>query len=916
MPNPNRRAIWALLLILATTAVVVLAFLAGRNAGTRPPTGRPTAASTGAVATPPVLPPLLPGMSPMSPGPSVGEGIGPPVGEGAMPKLSVEQFEILRGGQGVGSPGEVFSTTVDAAQVLTQLQAAVATARANRDPAAEARVLLDLAGWYRGTGQFELALARYEEALPLLAQADDATGQITALSEIAFVYDLQNRYQDALACYEKALAAAQKAGARQHEATIRNNIALLYKNLGRYPQALEQYEQALAIWRAVGDRSNEGYTLNNLGGLYAALGRYDAALERYQAALALERQFGDGQRVGRILSNIGAVYADQGRYDEALKLFQEALAIARQIGDVAGEGIKETNIGAMLGEMQLYNEAMAQHQAALAIARKLGNREAEGVNLYNIGFWQETQGNLAGAIQSYQQAIAVFETIQGELRVEELAAAFAGRQPDRYGRLIRLLAQTTDTASAFDYAERGRSQAFLNQIGNRQADFRQGAAAELAVQERELRQRIAGLQNALARERARPFDQQNQGTIEALLADLEQARQEYAGLLTRLKLASPEYASLVSVNALTLAEVQAQVLDEHTTLIEYFVLDDQTLAWVIDRDHFTLVKLPIGRADLRNKIEFLRNLIAARDFDVATAAGLYDTLFAPLVPHIRYPNTSAGLPGPSASPSWPMDQGTDSASLVIVPHDVLHYLPFAALWNAQSGRYLIQDYALTYAPSASALKFIQAKRTPKRDSLPNGDEGRLLALGNPDGTLLAAEGEARAVAGLYGVAPLVGAQATESQVRARGGQVDILHLAAHGVYEPLDPLFSRIELAAGDGQDGRLEVHEVYGLDLTGVNLVVLSACNTALAAQSAGDELVGLTRAFLYAGTPAVVTTLWDIEDTASAALMEAFYRHLRAGLSTAEALRAAQLEVLGQDKWRTPYYWAAFSLTGDYRG
>jgi CHAT domain-containing protein len=263
-----------------------------------------------------------------------------------------------------------------------------------------------------------------------------------------------------------------------------------------------------------------------------------------------------------------------------------------------------------------------------------------------------------------------------------------------------------------------------------------------------------------------------------------------------------------------------------------------------------------------------------------------------------------------------MDQGTDSASLVIVPHDVLHYLPFAALWNAQSGRYLIQDYALTYAPSASALKFIQAKRTPKRDSLPNGDEGRLLALGNPDGTLLAAEGEARAVAGLYGVAPLVGAQATESQVRARGGQVDILHLAAHGVYEPLDPLFSRIELAAGDGQDGRLEVHEVYGLDLTGVNLVVLSACNTALAAQSAGDELVGLTRAFLYAGTPAVVTTLWDIEDTASAALMEAFYRHLRAGLSNAEALRAAQLEVLGQDKWRTPYYWAAFSLTGDYRG
>jgi len=873
-----RRTFWplALALILATTAVVVVVLLAGRNAGTRPPPGRPTTASTGTAATPPVLPPLLPGMSPMPPG--------PPVGEGIMPKLSVEQFEILRGGQGVGSPGEVFSATVDAAQVLAQLQAAVETARANRDPAAEARALLDLAGWHRGTGQFELALARYEKALPLLTHTGDAVGQITALSEIAFVYDLQNRYQDALAYYEKALAAAQKAGARQHEATIRNNIALLYKNLGRYPQALEQYEQALAIWRAVGDRSNEGYTLNNLGGLYAALERYDAALERYEAALALERQFGDGQRAGRILSNIGAVYADQGRYDEALKLFQEALAIARQIGDVAGEGTKETNIGAMLGEMQLYNEAMAQHQAALAIARKLGNREAEGINLYNMGFWQETQGNLAEAIRSYQQAIAVFESVGGELRVEELAAAFAGRQADHYGRLIRLLAQTTNAASAFDYAERGRSQAFLDQIGNRQVDFRQGAAAELAAQERELRQRIAGLQNTLASERARPFDQQSQRTIEALLADLEQARKEYAELLTRLKLTSPEYASLVSVNALTLAEVQARVLDERTTLIEYFVLDDQTLAWVIDRDRFTLVKLALGRVDLRNRVEFLRNLIAARDFDVATAAGLYDALLAPLVPHIRYPN------------------------LVIVPHDVLHYLPFAALWNVQSGRYLIQDYTLTYAPSASALKFIQAKRTP--------NEGRLLALGNPDGSLPAAEGEARAVAGLYGVAPLVGAQATESQVRTSGGQVDILHLTAHGVYDPLNPLFSRIELAAGAGQDGRLEVHEVYGLQLVGVNLVTLSACETALAAKSAGDEIVGLTRAFLYAGAPAVVTTLWPIDDAASAALMTAFYRHLRDGDTTAEALRAAQVAVLEREKWRTPYYWAAFGLTGDYRG
>ena len=243
-----------------------------------------------------------------------------------------------------------------------------------------------------------------------------------------------------------------------------------------------------------------------------------------------------------------------------------------------------------------------------------------------------------------------------------------------------------------------------------------------------------------------------------------------------------------------------------------------------------------------------------------------------------------------------------------MPHGVLHYLPFAALWNAQDARYLIEDYSITYAPSASVLSFIQNKR--------NINEGHLLAMGNPDGSLRYAEIEVTAIADLYNAAPLLRNQASETQLRTLAPHADLLHVAAHGIYDPFNPLFTRVELAAEDGNNGYLEVHEVYGLDLRAANLVVLSACESGLGELSLGNEIVGLTRAFLYAGTPSVVTTLWTIDDEASGALMLAFYNHLRAGLSTAEALRQAQREQIEQDNRRFPYYWAAFTLNGDYLG
>lgn len=241
---------------------------------------------------------------------------------------------------------------------------------------------------------------------------------------------------------------------------------------------------------------------------------------------------------------------------------------------------------------------------------------------------------------------------------------------------------------------------------------------------------------------------------------------------------------------------------------------------------------------------------------------------------------------------------------MIVPHAILHYLPFAAL-RSPAGRWLVEDFALSTLPSASVLRYLVDKGADA--------PARALVVGNPDlGAGLAlpwAEREARMVGQHEREATvLVRADATEGQVKSLLGTAGLVHLATHGELSESDPLSSAILLAPGDGEDGRLEVREVFGLDLH-ARLVVLSACETGLGQLSRGDELVGLQRAFLYAGTPAVVTTLWKVDDRASFELVRAFYDRLDAA-GPMTALRQAQIET--QRAFPHPFAWAAFGLTG----
>jgi CHAT domain-containing protein len=419
------------------------------------------------------------------------------------------------------------------------------------------------------------------------------------------------------------------------------------------------------------------------------------------------------------------------------------------------------------------------------------------------------------------------------------------------------------------------------------------AAAGLLAREQEAYAARQSVQDALARARgAQPGDP---AMVRELEAQLAAAEKEHADALAAIAARGDQLAALVPGRSavLKLADVQA-LLDEQTTLVSYYVLGDKgALAFIITQEDLSVVELPEATpANLRAALVDLYQWLNLDNPQSLPLRKLHAWLIAPLADHLRTPQVG------------------------IIPHWLLHYVPFPALTDGTT--HFGQERVLFNLPSASALPFIRADATRTPDS---GGQPALI-FGNPAAgdpslrPLVYAAAEAKAVAERLGASVYTGAEASEARLRSGASGVGVVHLAAHGRYNVANPLYSAIYLAPSGKDDGRLETHEVYGLDLAAADLVVLSACQSNVGELTTGDELVGLTRAFFFAGAPTVVASLWAVDDEATGALMVRFYTHLQEGKGKAEALQAAQADIRSDPahpQWAHPYYWAAFVLSGD---
>ena len=555
--------------------------------------------------------------------------------------------------------------------------------------------------------------------------------------------------------------------------------------------------------------------------------------------------------------------------------FASALRYQQERDDLYKDNPPPTAAAAMammrawyLSELKRFPEARSEVEQAERFVP--GWSERTWIHLYWVAQISEAEGRTEAALAAYRKAIAMIESQRGKLSGEEARIGFAGDKQEVYARLVALLLKTGAASGAFEVAERGKSRALVDLLASRNSfAVRAGGNAEEAERLfKEYRLADAALASASAGQ--------------AAPAKVGQTRTVAAEAARRLREKAPELAALVSVSHTPAAEVQA-LLRPDETIVEYFGHKDRLFAFVVGRQRIEGVALD---AALLGRVAALRKSLQSPDSkDVQEQAR---ALHAGLIEPLRLP---AG------------------GTLIVVPHGALHYLPFAVLENGKSS--LLERYTLRVLPSASVMSLLA------RRAAPAGRE--TLILGNPDlrdarYDLPGAQKEAQEIARLRpGAKVLMRKEATREALSALGGQYAYLHLASHGTFDAGAPRSSGLLLSprpdAANPLDGMLTVDDLYGLRLD-AELVTMSACETALADVQSGDDVVGLSRGFFYAGASNILASLWQVDDAATEQLMVQFYKGLSGPGGKAEALRRAQLAV--KAKQPHPFFWAAFQLAG----
>ncbi len=576
------------------------------------------------------------------------------------------------------------------------------------------------------------------------------------------------------------------------------------------------------------------------------------------------------------------------KYSTAFDCFDKGLPLYRKIGYKEGEANCLQSLGEVHRMLSEYEKAGRQYEQALSIYKVINHRLGMLQTYYRLGQNWESVKNYPKAGQNYRECIDRVEEIWNLMKTEDIKTLYMGTNIFPYEALINLLFTGEKGPEAFPYAERSKARSFLYLLGNKPIDPQKGLPLKLVRTEEELRQKMALLSMEIHENEK--ITANKRGTTGELTAEFLRLKQRHGEILGEMRRKCAEHASFVSVNPLTVEEIQALIAhDGNTVLIEYYTTPQATYLWVLDGKNIHARKIPVTRAELTKKILEFHTMVSHITFGVETfearAVELYDLL---LKPALRY------VPGKSI--------------ILLVPHGILHYLPFEALMT--NGEFVMaQGLEIAYLPSASAYKYCRDKNRLKKE--------QFIAFGNPDGTLPFSEKEIRELKELYPVDTeiFIGEEAKESRLKRVYARLpDILHFACHGGFNAGSPMYSALMLTPDTNDDGRLEVHEIYGLELKPAYLVTLSACETNLGGIAPGDELIGLTRAFIYAGTSAILASLWKVDDYYTEKFMAAFYRALKTS-SKIEALQTARKVMIAEYKKKHPFYWSAFVLIGDPR-
>lgn len=853
-------------------------------------------------------------------------------------------------------------------KAMTAYQDALTLARAIPDSVLEGKALFNLGNAYQARRDLESSLEYYRLAYDLQDRAGDLAGRRLTERGLADLYYEREEPEKALRTLRRALAesrAARDLGAALHISMSMGSVQL---GIGEYEDAVESFEEALRLGVRVGSPLREAYARVQLATANSHLGELERAALLYRQAIDLYEREARVQGLGlprllafplvflgsQIQPEIGFDAAETRYYRQALDLVEERYTGADdrvrttvfhfygralndagrprqalhylELAEPSFRGPKAKSYWARtqleLGKAHLalgdFVRARSELASALATSRNLGDFLLEAVTYHEIARLERDLGRLHQAVEASTASLGIIDEIRSRVASRQLRTSFFASRQVYYRFQINLLMELHrrdplrgHDRAAFEVSERARARVLLDLLAEGRIDITEAIPASLKNREQEIGRRLSRLESRL-------FRGQSDAALEEALARSEEERRQ---LEDELRRQSPRYAEILHPVIRDVDDVQG-LLDDRTAFLEFTFTEGAVFLFVVTRDAFQSFRLPLTPEEVAEGVRALRRdlLDKANPYGFLLHAGNYHELYRGLLGE-----AATGIL--SAKSNWLI---AADGPLLLLNFEVLPTRPPTGEPTFDQA-YLLRERTLHFVPSASVMAEILARRSSPPSA---GSPLELFAIADPtlsageDGTspgrkarqefppLVEARREVEGIAELYPKERRVvyqGAKATEGLVKGLNGgfrHARRVHLATHGTFDEHRPESSALLLAPGPaGEDGRLTVAEIFNLRVD-AELVVLSACNTGQGKQVAGEGLVGMSRAFFYAGAPTLVVSLWPADDVTTAKLMTSFYRNMEAVRDKAEALRRAKLELASKV---SPYYWAPFILVGD---
>ncbi|HEY8561668.1 MAG TPA: CHAT domain-containing protein [Pyrinomonadaceae bacterium] len=786
----------------------------------------------------------------------------------------------------------------------------------------------------------------FDEAIATSRKLNSRLDEATALAYLCRLYnDNQNFQKGFEACREARRLNANSEPFIGYR--IYGNLASLYSNSGDAETALKYNQTALERLELVKDYVNpyrRAFLKGNVGAILSSQKKYAEAEQNLREALAITERVGQKFYSGYILVRLGAILYEQNRLPEALEAAQKGFEYYRAIDPIKSQAALN-GLGKIQSALGRIDDARALFTEAVELNRRTKDRYAEAETLYNLAKLECEAGNFETARQNIELAVSNSEVTRAQLLGKNQRTSYLSILKKYYELEIDLLIKMHDKTAdsrlleqAWRTHEKIRARSLMENLIESGLNLSEFAPPNFFAREQVLLEAIA----AAELKRTEALRAKNPALQKTAETELQKKLDEFQVLQENFRQKNPQFSAINQPQTPSLAETQ-KLLDDETAILEYALGEQQSYVWVIRKSSFRLAKLPPKNAVNRAVREFYR---ALNDRESKTEAAAIE----------KSNELSREILSPVA------DDLKTVARLVVIADGGLQLIPFSALTLAPgAGGYLplAENVEIVNAPSYSSLVFqqenklkraaagdkllavfadpifqndderfaIRKSKTPKNDS-PAPDISQNLTQALRDfgldrlGRLPFSGMEAQAIGKFAPEKTVLALGADASRQNFMSGNFNsyrILHFATHGFLNQQNPELSGLVLSLydheGRAQNGFLRVIDLYSLDINS-ELVVLSACQTALGKEIDGEGIVGLTRGFMYAGAAGVVSTLWKVEDAATAELMKRFYRAMLKDHKTpAAALQTAQKELRGIPRFRHPRYWSGFTLNGEGR-